>query len=278
MCRLFGQLSLMPRDAADLLAESPRSLLAQSDARASDPQKDGWGIAYFGGRRRRVLKSPRPVFREAGRFASAAARARSRAVIGHIRAASNPRGVVPRRLISLANTQPFSDGTWAFCHNGTLQIPDEVARFLGPYRSRLRGINDSEVFFWQLRKHIDAQGDPAEALKACVREIWGIWEGCKRRYPNKRSPYTGLNALVSDGKSLYALCHYPWRPKHKALMSSQPWGVMSLARRGGRVVIASEDMDGGRWDRLGPAEVVSVTTRNGKLALRREGFDPRELA
>lgn len=277
MCRLFGQLSLAPRSAADFLAESPRSLLAQSDARASGLQKDGWGIACFSGRRPRVTKSPRPVFEEAGRFAGAAARARSRVVLGHIRAASNPRGVARRRLIGPANTQPFSDGGWAFCHNGTLQIPDEVARFLGKYRSRVRGINDSEVFFWQFRKHIDAQGDPAEALKACVRETWGIWEACKKRYPGKSSPYTGLNALVSDGRSLYAMCHYRHRPG-RGLISRQPWGMMSLARRGGRVVIASEDMDGGRWQRLGPAEVVSVTTRNGKIALRREGFDPRELA
>lgn len=280
MCRLFGQISLSPRTASDYLAEVPRSLLRQSDARPADLQKDGWGLAYFSAPRRpRIVKSPRPVFREASRFSALAARSRSRVVVGHIRAASNPRGVTSKRLITLANTQPFTDGHWVFCHNGTLQIPDEVARFLGPYRSRIRSLNDSEVYFWQLRKFIDARGgDVAEALKACVRETWAIWAACRGRYPKKKAPYTGLNALASDGKGLYALSHYPSRPGHKAFFTDQPWGVMSLARRGTRVVIASEDLDQGRWDRLGAAEVVSAVAIDGRLVVRRETFDPKDIA
>lgn len=275
MCRLFGQISLSPRTASDFLAEAPRSLLKQSNARAQDLQKDGWGVAYFPGNGPRVIKSPKPLFEEASRFKTLAARARSRVVVGHVRAASNPRGVPAGRLINLANTQPFTDGTWVFCHNGTLQIPDEVARLLGPYRSKVRSVNDSEVFFWQLRKFVDVHGDVARALKSCVREIWGLWAGCRSRYKGKRAPYTGLNALVSDGKGLYALCHYPSRPGHKAFFSGQPWGRMSLARRGGRVVIASEDLDGGRWERLGKAEVVSIERKGGRMAVKREAFDPR---
>lgn len=281
MCRLFGQVSLAPRTASDYLAEAPRSLLRQSRARPADLQQDGWGLAYFPAPgRARVRKSPLPVFDEAPRFVLAASRARSRVVIGHIRAASNPRGVAPKRLISLLNTQPFTDGRWAFCHNGTLQIPDEVAKLLGPYRSRVESLNDSEVYFWQLRKFIDAKGgDVAAALKACARETWGVWAACRSRYPKKKAPYTGLNALVSDGRGLYALSHYPSRPGHKAFFSGQPWGVMSLAKRGDRVLICSEDMDSGSWDRLGPgAVVVSAVPKGGRIAVRREVFDPREIS
>ena len=196
-------------------------------------------------------------------------------VLGHIRAASNPRGVPSKRLINSANTQPFTDGSWVFCHNGTLQIPDEVSRLLGPYRSKVRSLHDSEVLFWQLRKFFDIHGNVAKAWKACVREIWGLWAASRSRYPKKRAPYTGLNALVSNGKGLYALCHYPARPGHKAFFSGQPWGVMSLARRGDRVVIASEDMDAGSWDRLGRAEVVSVEPKDGRMTVTRETFDPK---
>ncbi|MBI4349556.1 MAG: class II glutamine amidotransferase [Elusimicrobia bacterium] len=276
MCRLLGQVSLAPRGASDVLAEVPWSLLEQSDARAKDPQKDGWGLGYFAGRRVRVVKSPRPIFREAARFRSAAAKARARVVLGHIRAASNPRGVPAGRLINLANTQPFTDGKWIFCHNGTLSIPAEVERWLGPYRNRVRGINDSEVFFWQMRKFIDVHGSVPEAMKACVREIWGLWAGCRRRYPRLKAPYTGLNALISDGRALYGLCHYTLPVSRRAFFSGQPWGMMSVARRGDRVLIASEDLDEKGWGRLGKAEIVSAIPEKGRLVVRRERFDPWE--
>ncbi|MEK9145027.1 MAG: hypothetical protein AAB339_05400, partial [Elusimicrobiota bacterium] len=36
------------------------------------------------------------------------------------------------------------------------------------------------------------------------------------------------------------------------------WGTMSLAVREDRVLLASEDMDSGRWRRLREGEIVSV--------------------
>ncbi|MBI5201810.1 MAG: hypothetical protein HY925_09520, partial [Elusimicrobia bacterium] len=225
------------------------------------------------------VKSPKPAFREAGKFASAAERASSRVVLGHLRAASNPRGVPKSRLINLSMTQPYTDGKWIFCHNGTLQIPDEVAKLLGPWRSKVKSLNDSEVFFWQLRKFIETHGgDVPAAMKACVRETWGLWEACKDRYPDKKSPYTGLNALVSDGKSLWALCHYPHKMGHTALFSGQTWGRMSLLRKGGRVLVASEALDPTGWDTLGAAEIVTARPSGGRIKVTRETFDPRETA
>lgn len=275
MCRLFGQISVSPRSASDYLAEAPRSLLRQSDAQRLHLQKDGWGLGYFSGGRPKVVKSPRPAFREAPRFRAIAARARARVVLGHIRAASNPRGVPTARLIGPSMTQPYTDGRWVFCHNGTLHIPDEVSRLLGTYRARVKSLNDSEVFFWQLRKFIDSRESVPEAFKACVREIWGLWAGCRARYPKEKAPYTGLNALVSDGRSLYALCHYPARIGHPALFSGQPWGRMSVAERDGRVIVASEDLDDRGWKRLGAAEIVSATPKGSRIVVTRERFDPR---
>ncbi len=271
MCRLFGQIDVRPAAAADFLARSPRSLLVLSDADPRKPQGDGWGIAYFNGGAR-VVKSPKPIFQEKRRFAELAAGLRSRVLIGHIRAASNPNGLAPRRLIGAENTQPFTDGRWAFAHNGTLEIPREVAKFLGSYRKKIRGVNDSEVFFWQLMKFVDAYGSVPEAFKACIRETWGIWKGCRARYPKKKAPYTGLNALLSDGSSLYALSHYPSRPGSRALCGAQPWGTMSLARRGSRLVVASEDMDSGSWQRLPGPQIVSAIIENGRLMVRRQSF------
>ena len=287
MCRLFGQISASPTSAGDLLVDSERSLLRQADFDPGNPQRDGWGVAWFEGGTPRILKSAAPVFDEPRRFAEAASRARSTAVIGHLRAASNPRGIQARRLIRLDNTQPFTDGRLVFAHNGTLNIPDAVEARLGAYRRRVRGLNDSEVYFWQFVKHLDGLGSVAEALAACVEETWDIW----RRLPPRgaaRRPYTGLNTLVSDGRSLTALCHYYTAPGCSSIFSpSQPWGFMSMARRRAatgngsapdRVVISSEDLDAGRWERLGAdgPEIVAAELRGSRLSVRRRPL--RELA
>src|SRR5262249_48988266 len=152
----FGQLSENPKSAADYLSDSSRSLLVQSRYRRGNFQKDGWGVAYFQGATARVIRGVKGAFEESRPFRSAAREATSRAVLGHLRAASNPEGLPHRRLIGVHNSQPFADGRILFAHNGTVEIPREVARFLGPYRQRVRGVNDSEIYFWQFRKFYDA--------------------------------------------------------------------------------------------------------------------------
>src|SRR5579864_8890786 len=115
MCRLFAQLSPTPAAARRFLVDSEFSLLKQSDFDAKNRQQDGWGIAHFGNTGEPLVsKSPKPAFKEMKRFEAAAEQAVSRVVIGHIRAASNPRGIPRGRLINMANTQPFSDGDWIF--------------------------------------------------------------------------------------------------------------------------------------------------------------------
>lgn len=272
MCRLFGHFSVKPASAEAELVTDPRSLLRQSVADPKRPQRDGWGVAWFDGPNRpSVVKSARPAVNEPKRLLNAARRARSRVVIGHVRQASNPKGL-PGRLKTVADSQPYSAGGLVFAHNGILAIPDEVARYLGARRTRLKGRNDSEVFFWQFMKFMDAYGSIPEALKACVRETLSIWKG---RGKKGGAPYTGLNALASDGKSLHALCHYPGAAKETALCDArQPWGVMSLSREKGRVRVSSEDLDAGRWSRFRRSEMVSVERRAGSIRILRERFSP----
>ena len=208
MCRLFAQISAAPAASEDFLAEAEFSLLTQSNFKKSNPQKDGWGVAWFGTEgKAMVSKSPKPAYREGSKFRAAAGHAVSTAVIGHIRAASNPRKLPKTRLINMDNTQPFTDGRFLFAHNATLQIPREVTERLGPYRRRLKSLNDSEVYFWQFVKFFDELGDVEAALRSCVRENWEIWEDCRRNHPGKTAPYTGLNTLLTDGRGLHALCH-----------------------------------------------------------------------
>lgn len=275
MCRLFAQLSVRPSNGSDLLVGSECSLYSQSHHKGRE-QKDGWGLGYFSGGRARIVKSPRAVFKEGPRFKAAAGKAVSRVVIGHLRAASNPRGLAQDSIMGLANTQPFTDGKWVFAHNGTINIPDEVLKSLGPYRRRVKGLNDSEVYFWLFRKHLDRTGSPAAALRACVEELWSLWRGCRARYPRVRAPYTGVNTLVSDGKTLTALCHYTLRGKRLTALCTpgQPWGVMSRSLRDGRLVVASEPMDRGPWMRFGDPEIFEAWVEGGRVRTRSTRFRP----
>src|SRR5579859_4747039 len=189
MCRLFGQISPTPQSAKDFLVDAKYSLLYQSDHKPKNLQKDGWGLGSIDGGRVHVVKSAGAIFKEAGRFKSVAGKIQSKIVIAHIRAASNPQGLPFRRLIARENSQPFTDGKIIFAHNGTVNIPLEVAKFLGPYQRRIRGVNDSEVYFWQFKKFYDAYGDIPKALQACIGELWVLWKACKVRYPKKKGPY-----------------------------------------------------------------------------------------
>lgn len=264
MCRLFAQVSDKPADARDLLADDEFSLLRQADADASNPQTDGWGLAWFDAAGTpRVTKSGRPAPQEAARFRAAAGDAKSSVVLGHIRAASKGVGVDDARA------HPFSDEGWVFAHNGTLFIRREVTEALGPRRGRLKTDSDSEAYFQQFLKHLAVLKDPSKALEACVVEDWKLWETCKGKYPELTAPYSSLNAIASDGRGIHALCHAASKglASHGVCHADQPWSVMSFAVRDGRFVLASEGVDGGDWTRLVPPETVSAFP--GKPPVRR---------
>jgi predicted glutamine amidotransferase len=267
MCRLFAQVAPQAASARDFLADSEFSLLSQADADPKNPQKDGWGLAWFGSDGLpRVTKSGRPVSDERARFEAAAAEARSSVVLGHIRAASKGIG------IDEAHAHPFADDGWVFAHNGTLFIREEVAAALGPRRARLKTDSDSEVYFQQFLKFVAEGASPSAAFEACVAENWRLWESCRARYPELQAPYSSLNAIASDGQGIHALCHAAHRglAAHGVCHPDQPWSVMSYAVRDGRFVLASEGVDGGEWTRLVPPETISAApSANGVEISRR---------
>jgi len=266
MCRLFAQVAPQSASARDFLADSEFSLLSQADADPANPQKDGWGLAWFAADgQARVVKSGRPAFEERARFTATANEARSSVVLGHIRAASKGVG------IDEARAHPFTDESWVFAHNGTLFIHKEVAAALGPRRARLKTDSDSEVYFQQLLKFLAEGKDPSQAFEACILENWRLWDACKARYPELSAPYTSLNAIASDGKGIHALCHAAQRglAAHGVCHADQLWSIMSFATRDGRFLLASEGVDGGDWTRLTPPETIAAVPSSTGVDVRR---------
>lgn len=266
MCRLFAQVANSPASARDFLVDSEYSLLRQANADAENPQTDGWGMAWFDGNgRAEVVKSGRPAPDERGRFAEIAAKARSGVVIGHIRAASKDIGVDDARA------HPFADEGWVFAHNGTLFIREEVAAELGPRRARLKTDSDSEIYFQQFLKHLGVTKDPSAAFEACIAENWRLWASAKARRPELKAPYSSLNAIASNGKGIHALCHAASKglATHGVCHADQPWSVMSFSIRGDRFILASEGIDGGKWERLTPPETISAVPAASGVDVRR---------
>jgi len=266
MCRLFAQVAPQRESARDFLADSAYSLLRQADADPNNPQKDGWGLAWFSADgTARVIKSGRPAPDERTRFTAAADEARSSVVLGHIRAASKGIGV------DEAHAHPFNDEGWVFAHNGTLFIHREVSAALGPRRARLKTDSDSEVYFQQLLKFMAAGHEPSAAFEACIEENWRLWAECRSRYPELPGPYSGLNAIASNGNGVHALCHaaHPGLAEHGVCHADQPWSVMSFAVRDGRFLLVSEGVDEGEWTRLVPPETISAVPSAAGVEIRR---------
>ena len=268
MCRLYAQISAKPERSRDQLVDAEFSLLRQADGDPANPQKDGWGVAWFDADGRpRVTKSGASAADERAAFARAADEAVSTVVVGHLRAASNPH-------VDRAHAHPFEDQGWVFLHNGTLSIADEVARALGPRRARLKTDSDSEVYFQQFLKHLEAVGDPSRAFEACIAENRRLWESCRERYPEAATPYTSLNAIASDGRGIHAVCHASRRglAASAVFARDQPWSVMSFTTRGGRFVLSSEGTDGGDWTRLTPPETISAAPNGSRVDVRRRAL------
>jgi len=267
MCRLFGMISNAPTNAAKYLVDVECSMLVQSRIDPDRLQRDGWGIGYYAHDLPSVVKSEKPVHSEAERYRSVSLAASSRIVISHIRAASNPRGLPRERLISPENSQPFQHGRFLFAHNGTVNLPDEVAELLGDYKAMVKGINDSEIYFWFLVKELEAGRNISAALLDFEDTLRDLWDKCSSRHPDKKRPYVGLNVIFSDGRRLYAYCRYAKEDERSTSICIRDRPVFQMCYLPGiPLVIASEALtrnDG--WLPIKNGQLLRAEAKDGTV-------------
>ena len=202
MCRVFGCVAAEPLSVRHDLLEADNPLIHQSEEHDS-----GWGMAVY---RRGAGEEPRCVrFPEAAHQDDAfveATNMRGRLFNVHVRRATMG-GLAPE------NTHPFCLGPYSFGHNGTIV---RYPKLLEPDVAKPHGQTDSEAFFNFLMRDFDP-GHARRCLRAAVRTVI------------KRSPFSGLNFLFSDGECLYA---------YKLGVFELHW-----AARDGSLVVASEPID-----------------------------------
>ncbi|MCZ7564150.1 MAG: class II glutamine amidotransferase [Burkholderiales bacterium] len=194
MCRLYGFRSSYPRKVECELIRAENSLLAQSRKDSlGNSHPDGWGLATHDGVAPRVVREAEAAGdSEAFRWASA--QVHSRNVLAHVRRATIGD-------LRVENTHPFSDGRWAFAHNGTLAaFPALRERMLAEIPERQRGAilghTDSEHIFHFLLAQIRTRPERASiaSVRAGVAALVG-W--VQRAAPGSE---IGLNILMTDGR------------------------------------------------------------------------------
>lgn len=203
MCRLYGFLATQPTKLECSLVSAQNALQTQSDRDSRGIRNaDGWGIAHWVGDDREVIRSTMPAFADE-LFAEIASEIWSEAAIAHVRAATVGG-------VSDENTHPFTFGTWAFAHNGTIPAFDHVSTRLdiGPFGPP-DGQTDSELaFLWLLNRMKDyglEPEEPADDLEPIVALLAdGVLELVDMAVRSGASEQPKLNFLISDGRHLAA--------------------------------------------------------------------------
>ena len=185
MCRLLGYVSEEPQSAAEGLGDAEFRTFTSLSALHGD----GWGMAWAqpGDGGIGAATSPMSAADDPA-YVELAGQALSSAGLVHLRWATDGLDVAPM------NTHPFTDGTYALAHNGSISPIEALDGLLSEAsRARLAGTTDSERYFRLVLQCIEAEQDEAAGV---VRAVGVLRE---------HFPEASLNALLLTPTRLYAV-------------------------------------------------------------------------
>lgn len=185
MCRLLGYVSEEPESAVDGLGDGE----FQTFTSLSALHGDGWGMAWSqsDGDGIDVATSPMSAADDPVYF-ELAGQALGSAGLVHLRWATDGLVVAPM------NTHPFTDGSYALAHNGSISPMETLDGLLSEAsRARLRGTTDSERYFRLVLQCMEAERDERAGV---VRAVGTLRE---------HFPHASLNALFLTPTRLYAV-------------------------------------------------------------------------
>lgn len=235
MCRLLGHVTRTPTALADLLGEADLFEFTELSCKHGD----GWGFASATDAGVEVVKAP-DAARTSDAFAQYAHTHTADLGLVHLRWATLGLGVVPE------NTHPFTDGTMAFAHNGSIQPPSSLDAVIPGDLQRLRmGDTDSERYF--LATLAEARRtNPADGLAGTIQRI------------TASQSFSSLNAMIATPEELIAVCCYDPVAQEKeeepdyyhlcyratpgaVVVSSSGWGAGWISLQNGEMLIVRRD-------------------------------------
>jgi predicted glutamine amidotransferase len=235
MCRLLGSVSRTPVTVDDVLGDDRGAFLDLALRHG-----DGWGHAWGDGSGLEVRKAPDSALRSAT-FAEVAASRPALAALTHLRWATL------HLAVRQENTHPFTDGTVAFAHNGSIAPPAALDRLVAPQLAHRRaGDTDSERYFLALLTRM-RDHEPRAALARTVEDV--VASGALVK---------SLNCLLLTPEHLLAVCSYD--PES----DDDPNYYPLLHRRVGDTVVVTSTgwTSGSGWKALRNGEMLVVDRRS----------------
>jgi predicted glutamine amidotransferase len=144
MCRLVGWVSHTPVTLEDVLGSAAVARLAH----LSQVHADGWGAGWYDEHGVLTVTRSDIAARTDERFAAFAHGVASTAAIVHLRMGT------PGFGHGTLNNHPFTDGRWAFAHNGAIGPGERIDLLLDDTGPRPAGQTDSERYFLALRANM----------------------------------------------------------------------------------------------------------------------------
>ena len=203
MCELLGMSANVPTDIRFSFAG-----LAHRGGRTG-PHRDGWGISFYENRGCRTFHDHLPSASSPLAQLVRDYPIKSKIVIAHVRRANRGR-------VALENTHPFTrelwGRPWSFAHNGQLKgIKKRKTLSFQPI-----GATDSEHAFCWLLDQLSLSWNRHPSAAELDRAIEELFADLRR--------LGVFNALLSDGRSLYASCS----KNLSALTRRAPFGPAAL--------------------------------------------------
>jgi glutamine amidotransferase len=233
----------------DLLRAPSHSLIHQAHAPAeaisATVNADGIGIGWYAtDGAPAVYRSPLPAWADPN--LDGLSRSLSQSVwIANVRSATDPLSN------GTANTQPFTDDSRLFLHNGFIEdfarsIRRAVREALSAtYEADIAGTTDSEYLFTLIRQYADEQGDLVAGLRAAIRRL--------QAWLDATGGGAMCNIIVAEGQRLVAVRHgYRQAAPSLHINAHHP----HLA---GGSLVASEPLDDDAgWSPVSPDQIVTL--------------------
>ncbi len=243
MCRLLGYATRTPTTLADLLGE----VELQEFTELSRKHADGWGLAWATNDGVEVTKAP-DAARVSPLFASISHEHLSDLGLLHLRWATLGLDVVAE------NTHPFTDGTIAFAHNGSVKPPSSLDALVpDDFASLRQGTTDSERYFFATLARARRM-DSAEALAETVNLIASSLE------------YSSLNAMIASATELIAVSRFD--PVAEAREAEPNYYQLRYRVTPDAVVVSSSGWGAG-WNTLENGEMLVVQRGTLEVSVRR---------
>jgi predicted glutamine amidotransferase len=232
MCRLLGYVSRTPTTLAELLGEAD----LQEFTELSRKHADGWGLAWPTEDGVEVVKAP-DAARTSALFKRMSHERRSDLALAHLRWATLGLNVLPE------NTHPFSDGSIAFAHNGSVKPPASLDALIPADLMGLRqGTTDSERYFLAVLARA-RETNPATALAEVMSIIASSLQ------------FSSLNAMLATHTQLIVASRFD--PVAEAKEAEPHYYQVRYRVTPDAVLIASSGWGDG-WNTLQNGEMLVV--------------------